>query len=261
MLRQIVARIRLAGETVAESGAVVNVGGGVGAPWEADVAADVERVALVMIERAESGRGCHVVEATGDDAATLGDLVGVGEVKLDTMGNTRRAQRELPCLNHGLGNGEGKEDVGSSDVVVVEKIGDIGFEGIGVENPSAVRDGDAELMFLVALTVERQKAAAGWLTLGDQRTGDGFDWRRLIVVTVEGAECPMKARKGDGGAEARLDGGLGDGRLEGTGGKVAFGETRGAHAGGEHQPGKGFESVIDVEGFEIGGRALADGEG
>ena len=43
--------------------------------------------------------------------------------------------------------------------------------------------------------------------------------------------------------------------------KVAFGETRGAHAGRERQPGKGIEFVIDVEGFEIGGRALADGEG
>jgi len=61
-----------------------------------------------------------------------------------------------------------------------------------------------------------------------------------------------EGENGGGGAEARLNGGLGDGRFEGTGGKVAFREARGAHSGGEHQPGKGFESVIDVEGFEIG---------
>ncbi len=51
VLRQIVAGIGLAGERVAEPRAVVNVGGSVGAPGESDVAADVERVALVVVER------------------------------------------------------------------------------------------------------------------------------------------------------------------------------------------------------------------
>ena len=41
---------------------------------------------------------------------------------------------------------------------------------------------------------------------------NGFDGRRLIVVSVEGAEGPTQARNGDGGAETRADGGLGDGR-------------------------------------------------
>ena len=81
-------------------------------------------------------------------------------MKLGAVGDARRAQGEFPSANQGLVVGEGKEDVGGSDVVVVEKIGDIGFEGIGVENPSAVGNGDAELMFFVALAVERQKAAA-----------------------------------------------------------------------------------------------------
>ena len=58
----------------------------------------------------------------------------------------------------------GKEDVGGADVVVVEKIGDIGFEGIGVEDPSAVRDGDAELMLFVALAVEREMDACSGVT-------------------------------------------------------------------------------------------------
>ena len=104
------------------------------------IAAHVQGVALVVIERAEDGRGCHIVDTAGDDAVALGDLVGVGKVKPDTMGDERRAQGELPGLNQRVGDGEGKEDVGGSDVVVVEKIGDIGFEGIGVEDPSAVRE-------------------------------------------------------------------------------------------------------------------------
>ncbi len=41
--------------SVAEAGAVVDVGGGIGAPGEGDDAADVEGVALVVIERAKLG--------------------------------------------------------------------------------------------------------------------------------------------------------------------------------------------------------------
>ena len=56
VLREIVAGIGLAGKCVGEAGAVVDVGGGVGAPGESDIAADVEGVALVVIERARVGR-------------------------------------------------------------------------------------------------------------------------------------------------------------------------------------------------------------
>ena len=135
-------------------------------------------------------------------------------MKLGMVGDARRAQRELPSANQGSGIGEGKENVGSSDVVVVEKIGDIGFEVIGVEDPSAVRDGDAELMLFIAFTVERQELAAGGLTERLYGAGNGFDRRRLIVVTVEGAECPTEFRNGGSGAEAWADGGFGDGRLD-----------------------------------------------
>ena len=117
-------------------------------------------------------------------------------------------------------------------------------------------------MLFVGLPVERQKDAhPRRATQGLQRAGDGFDGRRLIVVSVEGAEGPAELRNGEGGTEARADGGLGDGRLGRTCRKIAFGETRGTHAGRERHPGKGIELVIDVEGLEIGVRGLADGEG
>src|SRR5580700_1757890 len=105
---EILAGIRPAWNTllsVVESRAVVDVRGDVGARWEVDVAANVERIALVVIERAKirldvSDRvgtaDVGVVEASGDYAASFCDLVGVGEVNLGTVGDARRAQREFP---------------------------------------------------------------------------------------------------------------------------------------------------------------------
>jgi len=60
---------------------------------------------------------------------------------------------------------------------VVEKIGDVSLEVVGVEHPSAIRDGDAELMLFVALTVKWKESATGRLTLRDERARHGFDRR------------------------------------------------------------------------------------
>src|SRR5580658_2892098 len=166
MAGEIFAGVRPAGnplQSVAEAGAVVNVGGGIRAPGEGDVATYVERVALVMVEWAQVGgrairvwaADCDITQPSCDDAAALGNLVGIGEVKLGAVRDAGRAQGKFPSANQGSGIGEGKEDVGCSDVVVVEKVRYMGFESVGVEDPSAIRDGDTELMFFVALSLER----------------------------------------------------------------------------------------------------------
>jgi hypothetical protein len=192
---EIVALVGLAwhaGLSVVEAGTIVDVRRGIGAPGKANVSAHVQRVPLVMVERAESGREREIGETSCDGPAPLGDLVGVGEVNLDAVREAGRAQGEFPSANQGLGNGNGEKDVRRSDIVVVKKIGDVGLEVIGVEDPPAERDGNAELMFFVAFTGERQEAAAGRLALRDQRTGDGFDRRCLIVVPVEGTEVQRR---------------------------------------------------------------------
>ena len=92
MAGQIVALVRPAGNavfSVAEAGAVIDVGGSVGVPGQRDIAADVERVALVVVERAESGEERDIGQSAGDGAAAFGDLIGIGEVKLRRDGRMR----------------------------------------------------------------------------------------------------------------------------------------------------------------------------
>ncbi len=182
-------------------------------------------------------------------------------MQLSAVSEARRAEREFPAANDSLRDGDGEEDAGGADVVVVEEILDVGAEVVGVENPSAVRDGDAELMFFVALAVQGDEAKPLLLGVVDQRgAGDGFDRRGLVVVSVEGAEGPVQLRDGDGGAETRADGGS---SLRGNRGdrEVALGEARGAHSGGECEPGKRLELVVDEEGFEIRRGMFGIGDG
>ena len=109
-------------------------------------------------------------------------------MKLAAMRDARRAQRELPAANHGLVDRDGEEEIRFADVVVVEEIYDVGAEGVGVEHPSAIRDGDAELMLFVALAVQRNESQIVGVGKLQQRTGRGDERRRLVVVAVEGAE-------------------------------------------------------------------------
>ena len=121
---------------------------------------------------------------------------------------------------------------------------------------------DAELVFFIALAMEGSEAEALLAGVTDQGgAGDSFDGRSLKVVAVEGAEGPVKFRHGDGRAEAGLDCGFIDRRRGGGGCEIAFGEARGAHAGGESQPGKRLQLFVDVKGFEIGGWVFTSVDG
>ena len=81
MLRQIIAGIRLPGKRVGESGAVINIGRSKAAPRQSNIAADIQSVALIVIEGPRS-RERKIGQTSGDCAAGLRDLVRIGEMKL-----------------------------------------------------------------------------------------------------------------------------------------------------------------------------------
>src|ERR1700722_12018039 len=190
VLRQIVSGIRLAGKGVGETGAVIDVGGSVGAPGEGQIAADIERVALVVIEGAPRKIG-KIGQTAVDESARPRHLIGIGKMKLCAVRNARRAHRKLPAADKGVLNGQREKQIGLANIVVIEKVRSVGAKHVGVENPAAPGDVHAEFFFFVTFTMERderqvvvvrelQKGARG----SDQR-------RRLIVMAVGGAEGPV----------------------------------------------------------------------
>lgn len=73
---------------------------------------------------------------------------------LNAMPNPGGAERQFPATNHGAIDGERKEDVGIAYAIVVEEVGGVGLEVVGIESPSANGDGYSELMFFVPLSVQ-----------------------------------------------------------------------------------------------------------
>ena len=78
-------------------------------------------------------------------------------MQLTSVPETRGAKRNLRAANARSGNGDGDENVGLSDIVVVEKVYAAGFEIVDVQSPAANRDRHAELMFFVALAMQRNE--------------------------------------------------------------------------------------------------------
>src|ERR1035437_10997628 len=99
------------------------------------------------------------------------------------MSDARRPHRQFPSANKGLVDGERKEKIGFSKGVVVEEVMRAGAEGVGVERPSAKRDGDAELMLFVALAMERNESATTCRAQIRSEEHTSEFQSRLIVVT------------------------------------------------------------------------------
>src|SRR5215469_9051814 len=102
----------LARRTVGESGTVVNVGGCECSPGEGSVEADVEGVALVVIERRVSElRKRKIGEAAGDRASRERDLVRIGEMELAAAPEAGRPQSGFPRADEGSVDSEREKDV------------------------------------------------------------------------------------------------------------------------------------------------------
>ena len=71
---------------------------------------------------------------------------------------SRRADGELIAANHRPVDRQRQERVRVADGVVVEKFAGLGTEMIDVDRPAIQRNRDPDLIFLVALAVQRQKA-------------------------------------------------------------------------------------------------------
>src|ERR1700722_5056900 len=185
---QISPRIRLAGKGVAETGTIINIHRDIAAPGEIRIPADIQSVALIVIERRQACGQGKISQAAGNGPAALCDLIRVCQMNLGPMRDARRTQCEFPTTNHGLADGDRKEQIRLPNIVVVEEIHHVGPEIVGVESPTAIRNGDAKLMFFIAFAVQGDKSQIAGLSKIEQWAGRRNQGWRLVILSVEGAK-------------------------------------------------------------------------
>src|SRR5579864_5160853 len=125
-----------------------------------------------MIEREEVGGGRKIRQAACNGQFAFGDLVGVREMNLSAMGDAGRTEGQFPPADFCAVNAD-RQTQSRSNAAMVKEITSVGLEIVDVENPPAIRKGDPELMFLVALSLEREEPAIVGCTKFIQRTSYG----------------------------------------------------------------------------------------
>src|SRR5579862_6392891 len=213
VLRQILARELFVGRTIGEARTVIDVCGGVGIPGKGCVETNVERVALIVVERtvAWSRLATWVCRRKTDQSASNGtpslrDLIRVCEVKLAAMPDARGSESQFPSSNQCAIDRDRDENVRFADIVVIKKVIRPRLEIVDVERPPAERNRHAELVLLIAFAVQRNERQLVTVLDGlKQRSGQRIERRSLVVVTVKCAESPIDTGNFHGNPKSGID--------------------------------------------------------
>src|SRR5580658_8591147 len=96
---------------VGEPGADVYIGGGKRLARQGRVEPDIRRIALVMVECEEAGRGAEIGESSVDRAVAVGSLIGIGQVGLTDTPELGGANGEFVALNQRAVDRQGQKCV------------------------------------------------------------------------------------------------------------------------------------------------------
>src|SRR5712692_5251170 len=107
---------------IREARPVVHIGRHVAAPRETQGAAEVQGIALIVVEQKKTAGRREIRQSSSDCAEALGNLIRVCHVYLAAILDAWRADRELPAHDVCSINRQRKENVGVSDVAVIKII-------------------------------------------------------------------------------------------------------------------------------------------
>lgn len=145
--------------TVQKSRTIRDIGCGPASPGEIDVEAGAERVSLVEVQEVITAglRGLKIGQAARDASLSFDVLVRIGEMHSRPAQEPRRPHTCFPAANACPLQGDGEEDAGVSQDVVVEVIAGTRPEVVDLDRPGSNGDGEPELVLFVAFSSQGQE--------------------------------------------------------------------------------------------------------
>jgi len=116
-------------------------------------------MALIVIQQEVAAGGRREVgQTSGYGARAEGVSVRVGEVDLSPPEQPRRTHGHFPAVKPRAIDSEREEHIGVSDVVVIEVVSGPLMVVVDVQRPAMHRDGQAEQMLLIPLSLQWDEA-------------------------------------------------------------------------------------------------------
>src|SRR5258707_661694 len=141
---------------VGKAGGVINVRRSIRAPRQCVLAAEMKRIALVMVEqeKARGRRGTRTDQAANDAAEPKSELIGIGEIDLRPVADPRGTQRQFPAIDSRALHIDREKHIRVVQAVVVEEVFRASQKVVGIERPALEGNGDAKLVLFVALPAQ-----------------------------------------------------------------------------------------------------------
>src|SRR5215469_3228461 len=115
-------------------------------------------------------------------------------MELPSVPQARRTQSEFRTLDQRLVPSERPEKIGLADIAVIQPVVSPSLKMVGGKFPTSERDGDAELIFFIALPVQRREREIFAVREVEQRSRSREQRGRLVEMAVESVENPIQLR-------------------------------------------------------------------
>src|SRR2546425_265388 len=197
---------------------------------------------------------------SAEGVAVVHEVPTVGDVQGVRAERPRFAERlaegdvggRLPAENPSSLDGQWQENVGVPQGVVVEIVPCPDVEFVSIERPARHRNGQTELVLLVALAVEGQEAEPLLDGVLDQRARHGVERGRLVTSRIGSVQYPPELGQTECRASLRVESRFLNQRGIAADLKPAI----------EREPGGGLEAVLEGGGLKIStGRGSLDDAG
>src|ERR1700680_5259088 len=121
------------GIPIGKPGAIINIRGSGAAQRKIDIASEVQRVSLIMIQqKITSAWWREIMQPAIDSAFTLCYLVRIRNINLGAFGNLRGSQRQFPTTYQRTINSKRKEDIRIPNTIMVEIILSPGTKSVDI---------------------------------------------------------------------------------------------------------------------------------
>src|SRR5882757_6235890 len=137
----------------------------------------------------------EIRKPAADASISLCILPGISQMNLSAVPQPWRAQCHFRAPDARPIQCHRKEDVRISQDIVIKVIACRSVEMAEVQAPSAYGNRNTKLVLLIALAAQGNKIDSLGQCKVEQRPSQSFQWRALIVTTIEPAQHPMNPRQ------------------------------------------------------------------
>src|SRR5450432_878816 len=162
---------------------------------QTEVEPGMQRMPLVVVQlEGTAVRRREIGQATSYCPRTKCLRIGIGKVNLSPVKELRRTNTHFPAVQARMVDGQREKDVGVAECVVIEIVSCALMVVVHFHRPTSQWNGQSELVFFIALSVQGNEAQPLRYGETEQRATYRGKRRSLVVAAPKPSQHPVQMR-------------------------------------------------------------------